>query len=328
MQCNCKGRRCTKQKLFLVFLSLYIAFFLCILKRFQRRNVPTTSSLVPTTSSLVGQTEPSVATPRKIVLCFPYNGEKIAVTARISRQPEALIVVSESFYGHNGFAKNGLLWPMHFPNHTSEYVTLHEKVYDASSADGRWAQETTTRRILGNGVRNLYTRGEITDNDIVVVTDADEIVSSSALSWLQTYLQHDTLARVDFQWFLFTHCYQHRNMIRLPVAVTVQTLRLRLKWDTHKVRSSPRDLLTVHIAVDEASSHCSWCISNAAIREKMRLNIEGSSWESRGASYVFSDAELNHMRFSGLWFDGNVHGICQCTPQQITTEMALYDASF
>jgi hypothetical protein len=262
------------------------------------------------------------------VLCFPYNGEKHMVNTRIARQPDALIVVSESLYGHNGIAKNGLFWPLHFPDHTNEYVVLNEKVYNESTVDGRWAQETTTRRILGNGVRNLYKRGEITDNDIVVVTDADEIVSSSALSWLLTHLKHDTLAAADFRWFLFTHCYQHHKIVRLSVAVTVQTLRLRLKWDTHKVRSSPQWLLPVHIAVDEVSSHCSWCLSNTGIREKMRLNIEGSSWQSRGPSYVFSDVELNHMRFSGLWFDGNIHGIRRCTPQQITTEMTLYDESF
>jgi len=321
MKCRCPGCRPTKLQFVVVFMSSYMAFFICMLMRFQGRDVPIGRAAPPVAA-------PSEAMSRKIVLCFPYNGEKHIVTTRISRQPEALIVVSESFYGHNGIAKNGLLWPMHFPNHTSEYVILHEKVFNASSVDGRWAQETTTRRILGNGVRNLYTRGEITDNDIVVVTDADEIVSSSALSWLQTHLKHDTLAVADFQWFLFTHCYQHRNVVRLPVAVTVQTLRLRLKWDTQKVRSSPRGLSTVHIAVDEVSSHCSWCFGNTGIREKMRLNIEGSSWQSRGPSYVFSDVELNHMRFSGLWFDGKIHGIRRCTPQQITTEMTLYDESF
>ena len=262
---------------------------------------------------------------RKIVLCFPYNGEKHAVLKRLSQQPDALVVVSESFYGHNGALKKTLYWPLHFPNHNAHYVTLDKKVFEGSSLDGIWAQETMTRRILGEGVRDLYTLGAITDDDIVIVTDADEIISSTALSWLRIHLKHNELAVAAFRWFLFTHCYEHPRTVKLNTACTVRTLRMRFKWDSRKIRSTNQGMTLVDIPVKEMSEHCSWCFGNTQIREKMRLNIEGSSWQSRGPSYVFSNAELNHMRSMGLWFDGNVHGKRICTQRQIDTEMKMYD---
>jgi len=57
----------------------------------------------------------------------------------------------------------------------------------------------------------------------------------------------------------------------------------------------------------------------------MRLNIERSSWQSRGHSYVFTDAELTRLRLSGTWFDGNLHGRRQCTTEQIIAKMATHD---
>jgi len=280
----------------------------------------------PHSPSTLAQTRTNASTSkRKIVFCFPYNGEKMIVRQRITLHPEALFVVSESLYGHNGGVKKQLYWPLHFPEQASEYIQHNQNRYDASSADGVWAQETSTRRILGRGVRNLYGRAEIGDNDIVVVTDADEIVSTAALAWLQTHLRDGELAVADFQWFLYTHCYQHPKITSIKVAVTVKTLRLQFNWDAHKVRSTNTGIQKVHIDVTELSSHCSWCMGNSGIREKMRLNIEGSSWQSRGHSYVFTDAELNRLRLSGTWFDGNLHGRRQCTTEQIIAEMATHD---
>jgi len=264
---------------------------------------------------------------RKIVFCFPYNGEKTIVRKRITQHPGALFVVSESLYGHNGEAKKQLYWPLHFPLQESEYIQHNQNMYRASSADGVWAQETSTRRILGNGVRNLYMRAEIEDDDIVVVTDADEIVSPAALVWLQTHLRHGELAVADFQWFLYTHCYQHPKIISIKMAVTVKTLRLQFEWDAHRIRSTNTGISRVHIDVTELSSHCSWCMGNNGIREKMRLNIEGSSWQSRGHSYVFTDVELNRLRLSGTWFDGKLHGSRRCTTEQIIAEMATHDSA-
>jgi len=293
-----------------------------IAMQFQYTRPPSLSTLAKT----LAQKHTNASTnKRKIVLCFPYNGEKNIVRRRITQHPEAYFVVSESLYGHNGEAKKQLYWPLHFPKQASEYIEHNQNMYDSSSVDGVWAQETSTRRILGRGVRNLYARAEIGDSDIVVVTDADEIVSNAALAWLQTHLRDGELAVADFEWFLYTHCHKHPKITSFRVAVTVKTLRLQFNWDAHKVRSTNTGIQQVHIDVTELGSHCSWCMDNSGIREKMCLNIEGSSWQSRGDSYVFTDEELNRLRLSGTWFDGKLHGLCQCTTEQIIAEMKTYD---
>lgn len=274
----------------------------------------------------VKEEEVQLRAARRIVLCFPYNGEQHMVMRRMSIiNPETLFVVSESIHGHNGELKKNLHWKLHFPTHIAQHVKHLNNEYNASSVHGRWAQEVKTRSILGEGIRNLYNMGNITDNDIVVVTDADEILSSTALAWLKIHIKHDQQAVADFRWFLFTHCYEHPKIVSLPVGITVKTLRTRFLWDAHKVRLTNNGMSLIHIDVKEKSSHCSWCFGKENIREKMRTNIEGSSWQSRGHSYVFSDAELDHMRSTGTWFDGKVHGKCICTSQQIKAQMATYD---
>lgn len=260
---------------------------------------------------------------RKIVLCFPYNGEFRMVQRRLTYSPEALLVVSESPFGHNGLAKHNLSWAAHFPHQRAEYIQQHENLF-RSSPHGRWAHEVSLRSVLGRGVRNLYERGEIGDNDIVVVNDADEVMSSEALAWLQAHLQHGETAVADFRWFIFSHCYEHAKMTTLQVAVTVQTLRAQHHWDVHQIRVVHGGEHVVHITGVNLGWHCSWCFGNRAIREKMRLNIEPSSWESRGSSYVFSDAELDRMRAEGMWFDGSTHGTRRCSLHEMVSEIMPY----
>jgi len=74
--------------------------------------------------------------------------------------PPALIVVSESLYGHNGNLEKMWTWPLHFKALTSEFLKQIKKVYEPSSPDGRMSQETLTRRFLETGVHNLYQKRE------------------------------------------------------------------------------------------------------------------------------------------------------------------------
>ena len=87
----------------------------------------------------------------------------------------------------------------HFAGQRAEYVPQHNNRFEDASERGRWAQEGSIRSILGLGVRSLYERGEVSDDDIVVVTDADEVMAPEALAWLQTHLRHNETAVVEFR---------------------------------------------------------------------------------------------------------------------------------
>jgi hypothetical protein len=278
----------------------------------------------PLAAGAVNESATGARAPRKLVLCFPYSGEYAMVKRRLAQSPGALLVVSESLYGHNGLRKQNFSWPAHFAGRAAEYVQHQGNLYDTASARGRWAQEVSIRSVLGRGVRALYERGEIGDNDIVVVTDADEVLAPEGLAWLQAHLRHNETAVAEFRWFLFTHCYEHRHATTVQVAVTLQTLRVTYRWDTHRVRRVHGSLPVVHIPAPERGWHCSWCFGNRAIRDKMRLNIEPSSWASRGPSYVYADAELDRMRAAGTWFDGTAHGAPRCSPRELAAEIAQY----
>jgi len=259
---------------------------------------------------------------RQIILAFPYNGERVPVSQRLTESPHALVVVSESAYGHNGLPK-AMHWHTDFQTQAAEHMRLTKNLYNQSSRDAEWNQESEARTLLGEGVRNLYTRGDISDNDVVVVTDADEVVSLEALAWLQAHLKHDVLAVAGFRWFLWTHCYEYPRRQALKVATTVRTLRVRLKWDANLIRRKEPGLQRATINVVEAGAHCSWCFGTRAIREKMRVNIESWQWTSKETPRAYSDRELDRLRATGTWFDGKAHGPCRCSRAQIAAEMAL-----
>jgi len=259
---------------------------------------------------------------QRVILAFPYNGERVPVARRLAQSPHALYVVSESPYGHNGLL-NQMHWHEDFPTHRAEYMRLREKLFNTSSPDSTWSQESMARIILGQGVHNMYARGEISDNDMVVVTDADEVVSPEALAWLQMHLQHDVVAVSGFLWFLWTHCYEYPRKQELWVAATVRTLRVTLNWDTTRILRKEYNIHRVPISVADAGSHCSWCFGNGGICEKMRVNIETSSWVSNGTPRMYSDTKLNHLRATGTWLNGVAHDPCRCSPAQIAAEMAL-----
>jgi len=259
---------------------------------------------------------------RRVILAFPYNGERVPVARRLAGSPHALVVVSESEYGQNGLPK-AMHWHADFRTQAAEYMWLANNFYSQSSRDAEWNQESAARTLLGDGIRNLYTRGEISDNDVVVVTDADEVVSPEALAWLQAHLEHDVLAVAGFRWFLWTHCHEYPHQQKIKVATTVQTLRVRLKWDANLIRRKEPGLGRTTIDVADAGTHCSWCFGTRGIREKMRVNIESWQWTSKETPRAYSDRELDRLRATGTWFDGKAHGPCRCSRAQIAAEMAL-----
>ena len=146
----------------------------------------TRSYKLPTYTEAVHREPLTSTSVQRVILAFPYNGERVPVARRLAQSPHALYVVSESPYGHNGLL-NQMHWHEDFPTHRAEYMRLREKLFNTSSPDSTWSQESMARIILGQGVHNMYARGEISDNDMVVVTDADEVVSPEALAWLQMH---------------------------------------------------------------------------------------------------------------------------------------------
>jgi len=162
----------------------------------------TRSYKLPTYTEAVHREPLTSTSVQRVILAFPYNGERVPVARRLAQSPHALYVVSESPYGHNGLL-NQMHWHEDFPTHRAEYMRLREKLFNTSSPDSTWSQESMARIILGQGVHNMYARGEISDNDMVVVTDADEVVSPEALAWLQMHLRVSRGTRVatDASWW-------------------------------------------------------------------------------------------------------------------------------
>lgn len=86
-------------------------------------------------------------------------------------------VISESLYTHSGNSK-----PLLFEINKERYKKYLDKiiyvVYNENPNSNPWYNENNQRRSLGNGIDQLV----LNDNDIIIVSDLDEIINRKTLS--------------------------------------------------------------------------------------------------------------------------------------------------
>ena len=272
--------------------------------------------------------------PSKIVVCFPYNGEKRLVLDRLNTSSISYLVVSESTFSANGNPKH-LRWEQDlrqmlttFPIPVT-YIVESRKLYDFKDNEGRWKQEVAVRSILGTGVRSLYESQLINDNDVIVVNDADEIVNDASLSYIRDNIKHGEYAEVSLSWFLYTRCFLHSRPWVQPVAVTVKTLRQSMNWNPHLIRAIHNPSVNrntwrkMSIPLKNNGYHCSWCLSKQDIRTKFEMtccDIPESVTQQR-----YSDDRIQNMRLNGINWNGQVHGQNVCSNGELKRELIRFD---
>ena len=268
--------------------------------------------------------------PRKIISCFPYNGEKKMLVDRVQSMFVSFFVVSESRFAMNGSPKK-MTWQQDFDalhNNTVrfKYLQVNKNYYQADSNEGRWKQEVAVRNILGVGVKELYDTGFINDEDIVLVTDADEIVNDDTLGYIRKHLKHGEYAQVSLAWFLYNKCWMHRKRTMQPAAVTVKTLRQSLEWNAHFIRALQNDrvvkisLRKMAMPILDNGYHCSWCFGKAEFRRKVTTSLEIPTDLQR---QDFDDARIEKMWINGLNLQGGIHGKKICSAAEFERELSF-----
>ena len=167
----------------------------------------------------------------------------------------------------------------------------------------------------------------IDDEDIVVVTDADEIVNDGTLEYIRKHLKHGEYARVSLGWFLYNKCWMHHERTVQPAAVTVKTLRQSLAWNTHFVRAIQNvrvvqnSLRRMEIPILDNGYHCSWCFGKAEFRQKVATALEVPiDLQIQN----FDDSRIEKMWINGLNLQGGIHGKKICSAAEFERELRAH----
>lgn len=248
---------------------------------------------------------------RKIIRVFPYNGEKnMLLYHKKEGDSNVLIVVAESMYSFHGKSKNssfkGDANNANFTNYRYENVT--QNLYQKKD---KWAQEVGMRNLLGQHASKMYNEQVIKDDDIFVLTDADEIINAKSLQWLRENAKNGVVYQAELKWHLYSPCFIHRNPWTANVAVTIYTLRTQFQWRANLVRSSNPNVVVIP---GRAGIHCSWCFfTPSQFRKKMRDSHDGENVGLyKTNAQRWTDKRIMRFMKYGLWLDGVPHGRNAC----------------
>ena len=299
---------------------------------FPFKNLPnTTESQVEPSPIVDEKTQPGLglrspgSIGRRVILGFPFFREFPLLEERLRTHQGVVdcMIVAESKYSHSGDLKrlhmkealegDGSSWT------GTEMLGLKlVHVVDAmpnmfnKGPEKLWGQEVQSRRAIAQGLAEC----EPKDEDIVVITDADEVLDSLALAWLKHTLQHGQVAVVPLAWHLYNKCWIHKRPTEIPVATTYKTLRENMLGDTHNVRAARgKKLVKIFYRLRQYGGfHCSWCFGDDydAFREKVSHFNPGDGGE-RWKRQKWPDERIKRLRENGLWLDGKPHGkfVCQ-----------------
>jgi hypothetical protein len=272
---------------------------------------------------------------RRVIVGFPFFREFETLRERLELYDEYgivdCVIIAESRYSHRGNEKPFYLreavmnkkgaYKVPWLNKTRFYFKLISVIDDSNflSDDNLWGQEYQSRRIIQKGLSECAA----SDDDLILISDADEILDSVAIQWLQNKLQHGQVAFVDLRWYLYNKCWLHPRPTQVAVAVTYRTLQDVLMGDPQNIRRAAdffSENLTglyyydIETGASFAGNHCSWCFGNDydAFRDKVDNGNPGDGGDL-WYNISFSNKRIKHLMENGLWFDGTPHGENVCT---------------
>lgn len=189
-------------------------------------------------------------------------------------------------------------------------------VYDEKPISGfvYWEAEVYYRDLIGlSGLQRVP--GPLSGDDLVIITDVDELI---APAFLRVLKQHDgvrTPIHVHLRWSYYSYSWMNRASWGVNAIVTVEELTLLGKNRTNQVRV---DLVSNAAAGWTTGPnmivgwHCSWCMPTMKFLDKISHFAHSELNRERFRDVHF----LENMRRNGLWFPDAAPNACvQSQPQ-------------
>jgi hypothetical protein len=253
---------------------------------------------------------------RKVISVTSFNGELEVLLVRLEEMKSVdHFVISESefsqsmerksltflsFVAKEPYLANLMDRISYFPIHNLSNMASH---------DDLWANEVYVRDAPAAVLDHL----NLDPNDIILISDLDEILSSEFIDSVTANLKQDQVAIAKLQWNLYNFCWVHKSTTTIPVALTFSTYKKHFSGSLSRVRGNRFDI--EKRSFDEVFNgwHCSWCFENDLFRKKVISMTLADPGYAEWRKLNWTDEKINHLRKNGLWLTEESHGLHDCS---------------
>ena len=153
---------------------------------------------------------------RKIINCFLFYNETDILEYRLSVLWDIVdfFIISEASLSFIGSPKPFFSDDSRFDKFREKIISVKLDTFPFSNPDlsknEQWLNENYQRDCLKNGVEQLLDLGKISDNDILIINDVDEIPDPSSLETIST--NHSISVNSLFVFRQKYHCYNLKTV--------------------------------------------------------------------------------------------------------------------
>jgi beta-1,4-mannosyl-glycoprotein beta-1,4-N-acetylglucosaminyltransferase len=234
------------------------------------------------------------ARPAVVMDGFPFVAEFDLLEIRIQELWDVVDfhVLVESPYNHVGLENRD-----RFARYAHKILYVGAGKVEGGGG-GAWAQENFLRRQIARGLPPLAA------DDIVLVTDADEILSRDLVYFLKHYEGFPPTLRVSLRWSYYGFFWLNPRDTVVGAVATGAALAAHGN-DTHWIRTASGPV--VGSRGSWAGWHCSWCfpLETYAVKVETVLEIVQTYKGKVPMSLEF----FNESRRTGRWLDGSHDGV-------------------
>ncbi|XP_013419653.1 beta-1,4-mannosyl-glycoprotein 4-beta-N-acetylglucosaminyltransferase isoform X1 [Lingula anatina] len=269
--------------------------------------------------------------PRRIIHAFPFNHEFEALTTLLHEVGDVVdqFIIVESNYSAYGDKKQLRLLKALNSGFGAEY---HSKILyifldhfpEGGRKDG-WIADAYIRAYCGKkGLKHI---GDLRPDDIMIITDADELPSRDLMLFLKWHNGFPEPFGIKFRWSVYGYYWKMPEISRIMVGCSMFIFKYVFQYDTSALRKAVEgtyllDKPSLRWLADNVTTepwffgshnhlggwHCSWCFKPKGIATKLTSAQNGDypRWgdfpEKQNLTYI-----ANLIK-TGTWFDGNTLG--------------------
>ena len=172
-----------------------------------------------------------------------------------------------------------------------------------------WEAEVYYRDQIG--VQGLNTLPDLKPDDLFIVSDMDELLTSNFLYQLKWHDGFSTIIEVRLMWSYYAFFWRNPVTTTARLISSVGELRELGHNRTNALRHNSYGSKSVWRPQTIVGWHCSWCMPTRQFLSKMQNFAHAKYNTQRNRNLTF----LLHMRAGGLWFpDQQPNG---CTPSNV-----------
>jgi len=242
--------------------------------------------------------------PRKIINGFNFHHEFDQLKIRMHELYDVVdyFILTEGKYTHYGKPK-----PLLFRSNMYDFKEFLSKIIDTVVDDylPTLQHEYYMRNQIGR--LGLPRVPDLRDDDLLIINDADEIVSSSLIAFLKTHDGFPDHIAFTYRWTYYGYFWHNPKPTIISAASTINYFRTMLSYCAQNIRDKPPHF-TFGSYENFVGWHCSWCFPVKDWPAKLNAARagDGERWGDHGG---FQDVELlKQYRYSGQWFDGSKYG--------------------